>query len=73
MTVSEETGHQEEISIEISEMIGQEKCIRLHVLTVVKNVKFPSNQLKAELFYVKIASEQRKAIVKKTNSKIKLG
>jgi len=70
MIASEEAG-QEEISIEISEATGQEKCIRQLALIVVKNVKFLSNQLKEELFYAMIASEQRKEIKKKQTSKNK--
>jgi len=33
----------------------QEKCIRLFVLNVAKNVKFPSNQPKENLFFVETA------------------
>lgn len=71
MIASEETG-QEEISItEISEAIGQEKCIRQLALIVVKNVKFLLSQLKEEQFYAMIASEQRKETEKNQTSKNK--
>jgi len=71
MIASEEAG-QEETSITeeaFQEMTGQEKCTRLHALTVVKNAKFPSNQLKVELFYARIALGQRKEVKKEQISK----
>lgn len=64
----EETG-QEEISREISEATGLEKCIKLLAQTAARNAKFLSSQLKEELFYAMIASGQRKETEKKQTSK----
>ena len=48
----------------IEEITGQEKCIKQFALNVIKNAKFHSSQLKANLFIAGIAIRRKKDINK---------